>query len=91
MFNEEKSQLLINLKRSELAIKYGVDLVIELPFAYVNQSADYFCKGAIDLLYHIGITDLVFGSECGDIDTLKKLPMLLKIILMNMINMSKMQ
>ena len=46
-------------KRSELAIKYGVDLVIELPFAYVCQSADYFCKGAIDLLYHIGITDLV--------------------------------
>ena len=42
-------------KRSELAIKYGVDLVIELPFAYVCQSADYFCKGAIDLLYHIGI------------------------------------
>ena len=29
-------------KRSELAIKYGVDLVIELPFVYVSQSADYF-------------------------------------------------
>ena len=59
-------------KRSELAIKYGVDLVIELPFAYVCQSADYFCKGAIDLLYHIGITDLVFGSECGDIHLFKE-------------------
>ena len=57
-------------KRSELAIKYGVDLVIELPFVYVSQSADYFCKGAIDLLYHIGVTDLVFGSECGTIETL---------------------
>ncbi|MDO5813245.1 MAG: nucleotidyltransferase [Bacillota bacterium] len=56
-------------KRSELAIKYGVDLVIELPFVYVSQSADYFCKGAIDLLYHIGVTDLVFGSECGTIET----------------------
>ena len=60
-------------KRSELAIKYGVDLVIELPFAYVCQSADYFCKGAIDLLYHIGITDLVFGSECGTIETFKEI------------------
>ena len=56
-------------KRSELAIKYGVDLVIELPFVYGSQSADYFCKGAIDLLYHIGVTDLVFGSECGTIET----------------------
>ena len=66
-------------KRSELAIKYGVDLVIELPFAYVCQSADYFCKGAIDLLYHIGITDLVFGSECGDIDTFKEIAYAIKI------------
>ena len=60
-------------KRSELAIKYGVDLVIELPFVYVSQSADYFCKGAIDLLYHIGVTDLVFGSECGTIETFKEI------------------
>lgn len=56
-------------KRSELAIRYGVDLVIELPFVFVSQSADYFCFGAIDLLAKIGITDLVFGSECGDINT----------------------
>lgn len=60
-------------KRSELAIKYGVDLVIELPFVYVSQSADYFCKGAIDLLYHMGVTDLVFGSECGTIETFKEI------------------
>ena len=65
-------------KRSELAIKYGVDLVIELPFAYVNQSADYFCKGVIDLLYHIGITDLVFGSECGDIHLFKEIASAIK-------------
>ena len=63
----EEVAIIDKFKRSELAIKYGVDLFIELPFAYVCQSADYFCKGAIDLLYHIGITDLVFGSECGDI------------------------
>ncbi len=65
-------------KRSELAVKYGIDLVIELPFAYTIQSADYFCKGAIDLLYHIGITDLVFGSECGDIDIFKEIAYAIK-------------
>ena len=55
--------------RSHLAIEYGVDLVIELPFVYSCQSADYFAKGAIDLLHAIGVTDLCFGSENGDIDT----------------------
>ena len=33
---------------------------------------------AIDLLYHIGITDLVFGSECGDIDTFKEIAYAIK-------------
>ncbi|RHM60586.1 nucleotidyltransferase [Coprobacillus sp. AF33-1AC] len=60
-------------KRSEIAIKYGIDLVVELPFYYVNQSADYFCKGAIDLLYHLGCTDLVFGSESGNTDEFKEI------------------
>ena len=55
--------------RSELAIKYGVDIVIELPFVYSVQSADYFAKGSIELLNAIGVTDLCFGSEDGNIDT----------------------
>ncbi len=33
-------------QRSQLAIEYGIDLVIELPFIYSCQSADYFAKGA---------------------------------------------
>jgi len=53
--------------RSRLAIEFGVDLVIELPFVYSCQSADYFAKGAIDLLHAIGVTDICFGSEIGDI------------------------
>lgn len=55
--------------RSELAIQYGVDIVIELPFIYSVQSADYFAKGSIKLLNAIGVTDLCFGSEDGNIDT----------------------
>ena len=54
-------------KRSQIAIEYGVDLVIELPFVYACQSADYFAKGAIELLAKIGVTDICFGSENGDI------------------------
>ena len=56
-------------KRSQLAIEFGVDLVIELPFVYTCQSADYFAKGAIDLLAAIGVTDICFGSEDGRIST----------------------
>lgn len=55
--------------RSHLAIEFGVDLVIELPFVYACQSADYFARGAIWLLQAIGATDLCFGSEDGHIDT----------------------
>ena len=56
-------------QRSALAVKYGVDLVIELPLVYAMQSADYFAKGSIELLNAIGVTDLCFGSEEGHIDS----------------------
>lgn len=55
--------------RSRIALEFGVDLVIELPFVYACQSADYFAKGAIKLLHAIGVTDICFGSEDGNIQT----------------------
>lgn len=55
--------------RASIALEYGIDLVIELPFVYSCQSADYFAKGAIDLLNAIGVTDICFGSEDGHIET----------------------
>lgn len=55
--------------RSKIAVENGIDLVIELPFVYACQSADYFAKGAIDLLSAVGVTDLCFGSEEGHIET----------------------
>ena len=54
--------------RSQIAIKNGVDLVIELPFVYSVQSADYFAYGSIDLLHKLQVSDIVFGSETGDIE-----------------------
>ncbi|MCD7950711.1 MAG: nucleotidyltransferase [Erysipelotrichaceae bacterium] len=55
-------------QRSAIAIEYGVDIVIELPFVYSCQSADYFSQGALFLLNAMGVTDLCFGSEIGNID-----------------------
>jgi len=55
--------------KTKLAIEYGVDLVVELPFAFATQSADLFAAGSISLLDALGVDKLVFGSETNDIDS----------------------
>ncbi len=64
--------------RAQIAIKNGVDLVIELPFVYSVQSADYFAHGAIDILAKLKVTDIVFGSENGDINIFKDIAYTIK-------------
>lgn len=60
--------------RTEVALEAGAAVVIELPVCYASGSAEYFALGAVSLLNHLGCIDSIcFGSECGDIDTLKKL------------------
>ena len=52
-------------KRAEIAVKNGVDLVIELPFYYSLQSAENFAKGGISILNKLNIIDYIcFGFEC---------------------------
>ena len=57
----------------KLSLRYGIDLVIELPVFYGTQSADYFAHGAITLLSSLNITHLVFGSETSDLELLKSI------------------
>lgn len=55
-------------ERSEMALKCGADLVIELPVCYSTGSAEYFSSGAIAALDKLGVVDSVcFGSECGNV------------------------
>lgn len=64
--------------RTKMALIEGVDLVIELPVCYATASAEYFALGAISILDKLGIvTDLCFGSECGDLSILKDIARLL--------------
>ena len=58
--------------KTKLALIYGVDLVVELPFIFGTQSADIFADAAIKILGYLGCSYLVFGSESNDIETLKK-------------------
>ncbi|MEF3328634.1 nucleotidyltransferase [Oceanobacillus oncorhynchi] len=55
--------------RAKAAILGGADLVVELPYVYAVQHSDYFAKGAIDMLYHSGVSAVCFGSEAGIIDS----------------------
>jgi predicted nucleotidyltransferase len=54
--------------RTEMALKQGVDLVIELPTLYATSSSENFADGAIKLLDSLGVVDYIsFGSEIGEI------------------------
>lgn len=63
--------ILDKYKRAELAIKSGVNLVIELPYFYSLQSAENFAKGSVEILNKLSIVDfLCFGYECESKDEL---------------------
>lgn len=57
--------------RTKAALSNDVDLIIELPFPYVNQNASVFAKAAVDILNMAKCDYIVFGSEINDLDTLK--------------------
>lgn len=57
--------------RCEMALMGGVDLVLELPVCFSLGSAEYFARGAVTLLDSLGVDALCFGSECGDLSSLK--------------------
>ena len=50
-------------KRTDIALELGVDLVIELPFPFSTQSADYYAYGAITILEKLQCEKVIFGSE----------------------------
>lgn len=58
-------------ERTKEILLAGADLILELPVVYATASAETFANGAIGLLSSCGIvTDLVFGSESGDLHDL---------------------
>ena len=61
--------LIDKFKKADIALHYGVNLVVELPFKYI-QSADYFAMGAIKILNELKCDTIVFGSESNNIDEL---------------------
>lgn len=60
--------------RAEMAIRSGVDLILEIPTVYAVRSAEYFATGSIRLLNSLGIVDhICFGAEHPDLSILSVL------------------
>ena len=65
--------------RAKMAVECGADLVIELPTPWAMSTAQNFAFGAVSILNSLGVIDTIaFGSECGDIATLKQTANVLK-------------
>lgn len=55
--------------RTKMALLAGVDLVIELPYAFSTQKAELFANGSISILEGLGVSEVCFGSESGEIES----------------------
>ncbi|MBE6727725.1 MAG: nucleotidyltransferase family protein [Ruminococcaceae bacterium] len=58
------------LKRAESALRCGADLVAELPVLWSMSTAQNFALGGVSQLMALGCDEIMFGSECGDINEL---------------------
>ena len=56
--------------RAVSACRGGADAVFELPLPWCLSSAEGFARGAVSLLFDLGITHLSFGSESADLEKL---------------------
>lgn len=81
-FTQAGNVALINkFKRAKTAIENGFDVVIELPVIYATASAQFFAKGAIEILDSLNCIDyLAFGSETANIE---ELSIIAKTLLIN--------
>ncbi len=66
-----ETALISKWARAEMAVRNGIDLVIELPTLWSTSYAQRFAFGAVSLLDALGCVDILsFGSESGNVDEL---------------------
>ncbi|HHW89595.1 MAG TPA: nucleotidyltransferase [Clostridiales bacterium] len=65
--------------RTRAALRYGADMVVELPTVFAIAGADIFADGAVRVINQIkNVNWLSFGSESGKIDELMHAAQILK-------------
>ncbi len=63
--------LIDKFTRTKMALQEKVDMVVELPFVFSVQSADMFSFTSVSILDILGVDEIYFGSESGDIKKLE--------------------
>ena len=58
--------------RTNMALRGGADLVVELPTLFATSSAEDFSACGVALLEKLGTDILCFGSESGNLELLQK-------------------
>ena len=59
--------------RAEILIRSGADAVVELPYPFAASSAEFFGRAGVEILSRLGVDEVWFGSETGDISALSRL------------------
>ncbi|BDU67628.1 MAG: UPF0348 protein [Candidatus Tyloplasma litorale] len=59
--------------RSQKALEYGIDLVIEIPPFYVLNNANIFAKESVRILYKFNVEKIFFGTESLSIKKIKNI------------------
>lgn len=63
--------LMDKFKRAEIAVKNGVDLVVEMPVHYSLANAELFARCGVMMLGALRCVEgISFGSECGSVEQL---------------------
>ncbi len=65
--------------RTEMALRCGADLVLEIPTVWATASAEYYAQAGVALLVATGVvTHIAFGAETDDLDSLIEVSSILK-------------
>lgn len=70
--NRGEISLFDKFKKTEQALKLGVDIVVELPLIYACQRADIFALKAVNILNSFNVDKIYIGSEENDIKLYEK-------------------
>ena len=59
--------------RAEIAVRNGVNLVVEMPTVYACNNAGYFAEAGVEILEALGAESICFGSESGNTEELSRI------------------
>lgn len=59
------------LVRARILLRHGADAVFALPFPFSSAPGEQFGAAGVSVLSRLGVNDLWFGSECGELARLR--------------------